>query len=36
VTKIKYNIDKIFTKMSGSKIVKKLNEKKVLYNISKD
>jgi hypothetical protein len=36
VTKRKYYIDKRHKKMGGSKIVKKPNEKKVLYNIAKD
>jgi hypothetical protein len=32
----KVYIDKRYTKMGGSKIDKKPNEKRVLYNISKD
>jgi hypothetical protein len=36
VTKEKYYIDKRCTNMGGSKNAKKHNEKKVLYNISKD
>jgi hypothetical protein len=36
VIKGKYYIDKRCTNMGGSKNVKNYNEKKVLYNISKD
>jgi len=36
VIREKYYIDKICTNMGGSKNAKKHNEKKVLYNISKD
>jgi hypothetical protein len=36
VTKGKYYIDKRCTNMGGLKNVKKHNEKKVLYSISKD
>jgi hypothetical protein len=36
VIRKKYYIDKRCTKIGGSKIAKELNEKKVIYNISKD
>ncbi len=36
MTRGKYYIDKRCTNMGGSKIVKKPNEKKVIYNILKD